>query len=48
MKCYCSADVHCRPGDKCVPSLSFPKYKVCKPANSEDKPGSILTQVLGM
>jgi hypothetical protein len=48
MKCYCSADSHCRPGDKCVPSLSFPQYKVCKPANSEDNPGSILTRVLGV
>lgn len=47
MKCFCKADIHCRPGDKCVPALSFPEYKVCKPADTSDKPGSILPQVLG-
>jgi hypothetical protein len=45
MKCYCSADIHCRPGDTCVPSLAFPDYKVCKPANGSDVSGSIVRQV---
>ena len=47
MKCYCSAESHCRPGDICVPSRAFPEYKVCKPMNSSDVPGSIVRQVFG-
>ena len=47
MKCFCSEDIHCRPGDKCVASLAFPEYKVCKPIDNDDKPGSLLPRVVG-
>lgn len=29
--CYCAADEHCAAGFKCVPSIAFPEYKVCRP-----------------
>ncbi|WIA38074.1 hypothetical protein OEZ86_001443 [Tetradesmus obliquus] len=44
-KCYCSADVHCAAGHKCVPSLAFPRYKLCKAA-MKNEPGSILPEML--
>ncbi|KAL3685134.1 hypothetical protein R1sor_003156 [Riccia sorocarpa] len=29
-QCYCSDDSHCADGYKCLPSVSYPEYKVCK------------------
>ncbi|KAL3685123.1 hypothetical protein R1sor_003145 [Riccia sorocarpa] len=29
-QCYCTEDSHCADGYKCLPSVSYPEYKVCK------------------
>jgi hypothetical protein len=29
--CYCQEDIHCAEGFACVPSITFPDYKVCRP-----------------
>jgi hypothetical protein len=47
MKCFCIADIHCRPGDKCVTSLAFPEYKVCKPVNMKNNPGKLIVAMMG-
>lgn len=44
MKCYCQTDSNCPVEHKCVPSLSFPEYKVCK-ADMSDKPDSLMPVV---
>ena len=28
-ECYCTADEHCGPDLKCIPSAAMPEYKVC-------------------
>jgi hypothetical protein len=39
-ECFCSSNVHCAPSFRCVPSLAFPQFKVCKPpANFDDVRG---------
>ncbi|KAF8060339.1 GULLO1 [Scenedesmus sp. PABB004] len=43
--CYCAADAHCAAGFACVPAASFPQYKVCKPVNATNVPGSILPRI---
>jgi hypothetical protein len=45
MKCYCQTDSHCPMQHKCVPSLSFPEFKVCK-ADMSDKPDSLTSVVV--
>lgn len=45
MRCFCQADAHCHPGMKCVKSIAFPDYRVCK-APMPDKKGSILPLML--
>lgn len=30
LECYCQQDIHCATGFQCVPSVSFPKYKICR------------------
>jgi hypothetical protein len=45
--CYCQADIHCVKGMKCVPSIAFPQYKVCKYVGP-DAPGTIdITALFG-
>jgi len=39
--CYCTKDIHCHKDMKCVPSLSFPEYKVCKFFGPPAKNGTI-------
>jgi hypothetical protein len=46
-KCYCEADIHCSKGHKCVASVAFPQYKVCKP-DIKNEQGSILPQLFAM
>jgi hypothetical protein len=29
-QCYCTEDVHCAAGFRCLPSLAFPEYRACR------------------
>lgn len=46
MKCYCQTDSNCPVEHKCVPSVAFPQYKVCK-ADMSDKPDTLMPIVFG-
>jgi hypothetical protein len=43
-QCYCSEDSHCPTGHRCVASLAFPGYKLCK-APLRNQPGALLSQM---
>lgn len=48
-QCYCQADSHCPDDFVCVKSMAFPDggYKICKPQNMVDIPGSVIGKLCG-